>query len=553
MQTRLIGIDEVRSARRSILDGDPSAGAQLGSLAGRGCGSAAALKELGDLLLFCTAYPGSAEIAELARVALERTSESTRDLAAQSSAAAERLQDSGLAGSETIGCYSFSLVSWITRCMPEAIVLHSIDAPLEEIVEVLRPLLPCSIREVLELPYLDVEELLDSLFGNDDRKRLQGLLRLLETAECEDAVREVLFGRMQAYVRLRCGQGIPSLQELREESHPGWIHAKGILRHVDLAESIALGVGPPLALSRMRERHLIDRARLTLAIMQRETDPVTYAGAAELFEMGRGLRIALFHLEEGRRLTFDSYVGFMAYKNGLPIAYGGAWVFPGKTRIGINIFPYARGGESSWFFAQLLRLYKQRFDVRLFEAENYQLGHGNEDGLKSGAYWFYYRLGFRPWTENLSEQAAAEYERMLADKSYKTPLRLLKRLVADGLQLRVGSTAVEAPDTVSLLQCMAQHIVRTYSGDVKRAEAVSLRKSRAALGGKWSGQALETLRLWSLALDMIPQWQEWSAAERRALARIIRSKAGRTETEHQRLLLRHRRLLEAWTDKAGAL
>ena len=64
--------------------------------------------------------------------------------------------------------------------------------------------------------------------------------------------------------------------------------------------------------------------------------------------MGRGLTIALYALAPAYRLAFDSYVGFMAFRNGAPLAYGGAWTFPGRSKIGINIFPAQRGGESGW-------------------------------------------------------------------------------------------------------------------------------------------------------------------------------------------------------------
>jgi hypothetical protein len=57
-----------------------------------------------------------------------------------------------------------------------------------------------------------------------------------------------------------------------------------------------------------------------------------------------------------------------------------------------------------WFFAQLLRLYHSAFDVDRFEAGNYQVGYGNPEGLRSGAYWFYDRLGFRPMTAAIARE-----------------------------------------------------------------------------------------------------------------------------------------------------
>ncbi len=35
------------------------------------------------------------------------------------------------------------------------------------------------------------------------------------------------------------------------------------------------------------------------------------------------------------------------------------------------------------------------FNVDTFTVYPYQLGYGNDEGLKSGAWWFYQKLGFR--------------------------------------------------------------------------------------------------------------------------------------------------------------
>ena len=36
------------------------------------------------------------------------------------------------------------------------------------------------------------------------------------------------------------------------------------------------------------------------------------------------------------------------------------------------------------------------FGSDTFAIYPYQLGHENDEGLDSGAWWFYYKLGFRP-------------------------------------------------------------------------------------------------------------------------------------------------------------
>ena len=155
----------------------------------------------------------------------------------------------------------------------------------------------------------------------------------------------------------------------------------------------------------------MDVARATLALLARETDPVTWPAVdgVRWFDLGRGMTIALYPMHPARRFALDSHVGFLLFKNGLPVAYGGGWPFLGSCRIGVNVFPAYRGGESALLFCQVLRTYAQRYGVARFVVEPYQFGAGNREGLQSGALWFYWRLGFRPVDARAAALGAAEF------------------------------------------------------------------------------------------------------------------------------------------------
>ena len=45
----------------------------------------------------------------------------------------------------------------------------------------------------------------------------------------------------------------------------------------------------------------------------------------------------------------------------------------------------------------------------------YQLGHGNEEAIESGAFWFYRKLGFRPGRADLQKLAEREEQKIAAD------------------------------------------------------------------------------------------------------------------------------------------
>ena len=60
------------------------------------------------------------------------------------------------------------------------------------------------------------------------------------------------------------------------------------------------------------------------------------------------------------------------------------------------MFDPFRGSEATFLWAQTLRAFRTLFGVRRFIVNGYQFGAGNAEAIASGAYWFYYRLGFRP-------------------------------------------------------------------------------------------------------------------------------------------------------------
>jgi hypothetical protein len=46
---------------------------------------------------------------------------------------------------------------------------------------------------------------------------------------------------------------------------------------------------------------------------------------------------------------------------------------------------------------------RQLLGVEVFSLDPYQIGHENEEGIESGAFWFYRKLGFRPVRPELAE------------------------------------------------------------------------------------------------------------------------------------------------------
>src|SRR6185295_2921466 len=68
--------------------------------------------------------------------------------------------------------------------------------------------------------------------------------------------------------------------------------------------------------------------------------------------------------------------------------------------------------------------------VTAFSLDPYQIGHENEEGIQSGAFWFYRKLGFRPTTEDVLQLTLKEEEKLRTRKGYRTPASTLRKLAA---------------------------------------------------------------------------------------------------------------------------
>jgi hypothetical protein len=88
-----------------------------------------------------------------------------------------------------------------------------------------------------------------------------------------------------------------------------------------------------------------------------------------------------------------------------------------------------------------------------------------------------------------------------------------------------------------------------FAGDaakLRRQNATLLCEQLGVNAKSWSPSEQQALSDFALVLSLTPGIASWTSQEKRALARIIRAKAGRDETAYLRLLQRHDKLRDAF-------
>ena len=486
-----------------------------------------------DVLLFLLAYPGTAAMRSLASRELARVAASARDIEARGPARARaRLRGSGIAWSSITIAYSYSIARWLVSRYPRCAEVDSFGERGALLAEWLRHALPPAEFELVESGEDTPEALLEAGTTGWRGSRLAWLVAQFERLPCDPALREALYDSLDLFLTLNPRDAPISRTFVSGLPAPAFYHRSPLLRGVDADRLIATPLPPARRLGRDACQHLVDAGRAVLAMLGRETDPITHADVARTryHDLGRGVAIALYSALPARRGALDSHIGYVLFKNGVPIGYGGGWPFLGTCKIGINIFAPFRGGESAFLMASVLRAYAQLFAVERFVVEPYQFGAGNREGLESGAFWFYFRLGFRPVEPKLRLVALDEFEQMRRKPGYRTSLSVLRRFTRSDLERPMVPGARAACDPAALSQATTAWIVARFHGRRDRAEAAALRGVVAALGlpdaRGWNNDERNALRAMAPVLAQIADLHAWPAREKRRLAALIRAKGG---------------------------
>jgi hypothetical protein len=107
---------------------------------------------------------------------------------------------------------------------------------------------------------------------------------------------------------------------------------------------------------------------------------------------------------------------------------------------GFNLYYTFRDGETAWLYARILNVMHHFAGVTSFAIDPYQVGYENEEGIESGAFWFYRKLGFRPTHADVLRLVEKEEEKIAARGSYRTSARTLRRLAQSPMIYELDET-----------------------------------------------------------------------------------------------------------------
>ncbi|MBL7753390.1 MAG: hypothetical protein JNM44_02850 [Chitinophagaceae bacterium] len=425
-----------------------------------------------DLMLFVLAHPLNAEFERFAKSELKRLQGILK-----ADPGSEALDKSGLYRTTLSLRFSWEMTRKLLEDKHCRICWHSVDEQAQDPGLLLKAFMPTAWKELCSSG-LNLEDLLLAL-GVAPQNRLNFLVGLLDIPQIDIAVRDAIWAGLGVYTTLEFTK-VQFSRSYNQIPVKTMYSVNPLLKKFDHQQLLNTPLPAPDKLSSPQQsvyQQVIQRA---LVLMARETDPSTFMDLTTLrvYSLERGIQIALFGMPPERQLPYVSYVGYMLFRNGYPLAYGGSWIWGGYAKFGLNIFEPYRGGESGYILCQLLRVYKQAFTLNAIEIDAYQFGLDNPDGIRSGAYWFYYRYGFRSRLATLQRLADREKKRMQENPSYRSKESTLLQFTQSNMIWREGKLTIPE-DCATLVQ---RYVARRYQGDVVNAGKEALNWAEEALG-----------------------------------------------------------------------
>jgi hypothetical protein len=194
---------------------------------------------------------------------------------------------------------------------------------------------------------------------------------------------------------------------------------------------------------------------------------------------------------------------------------------------------------------------RQLLGVTVISIDPYQVGHENEEGIESGAFWFYRKLGFRPVRTELMKQTQSEEWKLNDDPSYRTSARMLRKLAAGHLLFELPGASTGNWDRFQARDiglAVQRRMARDFNSNPKEIREHSLQLVERLLKIKtdrWADGEREALQNLSLVLAMIPELEKWNSAEKEMAVRIIRAKGAGDEAVYLKLMQQHMKLRHA--------
>lgn len=390
-----------------------------------------------ELLLFLRAYPHNSSIVRAAERELRGFANRVSYLEQQEidPAPLEHPEVSGIAGTSVTDTFSFYIVRRLLQRHPSQLAIYWEWFERENRLAATWPrFMPLLEEDALVEANVPYREWLAAARGRTPE--LVWLMEQFDKLAKPENERAELYDSQQLYVRWTPSFNM-SRTGMRLSSRKCFYHRGPLIqrREIDLRKELAQPSPELEKLSPEQGEKALDMARDSSTIRYRELYGFTHGDPNHVYrvELGRGVELFIVTLRQEKRLPLRNYYAVMIYKNGVAIGYFEGLSLFERMESGFNLYYTFRDGETAWLYARVLNVMHHFAGVSAFSLDPYQIGFENEEGIQSGAFWFYRKLGFRPTDPEVLKLALKEEEKLRTRKGYRTSATTLRKLARSSM------------------------------------------------------------------------------------------------------------------------
>ncbi len=509
-----------------------------------------------EALMFILAYPQTEKLLEATKKELAsfpKRIEKLEDLTPFGDA-----EVSGIAGTGLTAMFGYKFALWLSeRHKKESEIDWDGYEDKGQMGATLQRFLPLMEEESLVEPHVAFLDYLQRAKPRNETD-LSWMMKNFSRLGLSEKEKAEIYESLKLFIHLK-----PDFESsrtgLRFETTEIFYHTEPLIARRDVSIERELS-SPPLKIEKLSAKagtQILNVIRAASAVRYRELHGFIRADAKSFLKvnLGRGVTVFLNEISHENRLPLRAcHSGFM-FKNGVPIGYVECLSLFEKTEIGFNLYYTFREGETAWLYAKLLKLFNQHLGVTLFSVDPYQIGHDNEEGIESGAFWFYRKLGFKSVNEDVAKIVEREEKKIAKRKDYRTPAKILRKIAESHL---VYESQVPSPKSkVSSLKSQVQNLM------IRNLVLVVQEKMSQRFGGNAERMRKETSKQissilkiedfrskafddFAVVLSLIPNLSHWNDDEKELIVEIVRSKTSGSEVRYLRLLQKHEKLREAF-------
>ena len=343
------------------------------------------------------------------------------------------LTNTGIAGTNIHFQFFWPMACWLADQCPNSlsIIWDELEEP-EKLTTILPLLL--TIPEIGAMDELDLspQEWVE-LLKNSRETDAAYIVNRLQKAFKNDREREVIHDDINMTYQLKAAHNTPNIANTKITGKKVHYQKKAFDRQrPQLPTSLTTIKFTHKKINASDGIKFIDLARKTMLTHERDLDAFSYGNPADvrLISFDDGHQLNCNSMVPDRRYLLHSTYGFLNTRNGMPVGYFQIINLYHNAEIAFNLFSPFRGGETSKYFIRNLAVAHQLFNVDTFILDPYQLGHENKEGLLSGVWWFYYKLGFRPRDKKMHNLVKKEIKKISSNPDYRTSLSTLNTLAS---------------------------------------------------------------------------------------------------------------------------